>query len=363
MASTVPNKSLFFLCLLGFALLGVSNAAETTKKTVGVYELKKSNFTVKVTNYGATIMSVIVPDSQGNLADVVLGYDTPEGYADGTFYFGALVGRVANRIAKARFTLDGKTYHLSANDGQNSLHGGKKGFSRVIWTVKEKGGGEHPYITFYYRSFDGEQGYPGDLDVYVTYKLTADFELTVDMTAKPVKKATPVNLAQHTYWNLAGEGSGTILSNTVQLFASHITPVDKELIPTGEFKAVKDTAYDFQEPMTVGSRISLAGGGYDLNYVLDSQIQCNGLRQVAVVKDCKTGRVLELSSDQPGVQFYTGNFLTNWKGKNGHYYPKYAGLALETQGFPNSVNQDTFPSQIVNPGEVYKHTMVYKFSF
>ncbi|XP_039144305.1 galactose mutarotase-like [Dioscorea cayenensis subsp. rotundata] len=358
----IKSKFLFFLCLLAFALFGASNAADT-KKTVGVFELKKGNFTVKVTNFGATIMSVILPDSQGNLADIVLGYDTPEEYANGTFFFGALVGRVANRIANAQFTLDNKTYHLPANDGQNSLHGGIKGFSHLVWTVKESVGGEHPYITFYRRSVDGEQGYPGDLDVFVTYKLSGDYEFTVDMTAKPVNKATPVNLAQHTYWNLAGEGSGTILSNTVQISASHITPVDSQLIPTGELLPVKGTSFDFEEPMNVGSRIGQVGGGYDINYALNSPVQCNGLRKVAVVTDCKTGRTMELSSNQVGVQFYTSNFLTNWKGKNGHQYPKYSGIALETQGFPNSVNQLSFPSQIVTPGEIYKHIMVYSFSF
>lgn len=206
-------------------------------------------------------------------------------------------------------------------------------------------------------------GFPGALDVYVTYTISSDYELHVSMEANALNKATPVNLAQHSYWNLDGEGSGTILSHNVQIFGSKVTPVDDTLIPTGELMPVSGTPYDFLEPEEVGSRIEDVKGGYDINYVVDSPPTVEGLRKVAVVESCESGRTMELWSNQPGVQFYTGNFLKDVRGKNGHVYPQYGGLALETQGFPNSVNQPNFPSQIVNPGQVYRHEMLYKFSF
>ncbi|KAL6650840.1 hypothetical protein ACP70R_009765 [Stipagrostis hirtigluma subsp. patula] len=348
------------------AALGRANAAG--RKTVGVYELRKGDFSVKVTNWGATITSVVLPDSKGNLADVVLGYDTIAGYVNGSSYFGALVGRVANRVAKARFVLDGKVYHLYANDGKNALHGGHRGFSKDIWTVKEYvGGGDSPYITLYYHSSDGEQGFPGDLDVYVTYQLSSSYELSVHMNATALNKATPVNLAQHTYWNLGGAGSGDILGNTVQLFASRYTPVDGTLIPTGAVAPVDGTPYDFRSPMPVGARVRQVYGGksgiygYDTNYAVDGE--AGSLRKVAVVRDGASGRAMELWANQPGVQFYTGNFLDGAAGKGGKVYGQYGALCLETQGFPDAVNHPNFPSQIVRPGQVYRHDMVFKFSF
>ncbi|KAJ6801251.1 aldose 1-epimerase [Iris pallida] len=359
----MARVSLFFLLSLCILLSLVATSAAGTRKTAKIYELKKGDFSVKVTNWGGVILSVVLPDSNGKLDDVVLAYDGIGPYLNDTTYFGALVGRVGNRIAGSRFVLNGKPYRLFPNDGKNSLHGGHRGFSDVFWTVKKKVNGETPYITLYYHSFDGEQGFPGDLDVYVTYKLSGKYELSISMEAKPRNKATPVNLVQHTYWNLGGEGSGTILKDKVQIFGSKITPVDKDLIPTGAFKPVKGTPYDFLEPKEVGSEIKNVEGGYDINYVLDSPVDGEGMRKVAVV-DCEsTGRKLELWADKPGVQFYTGNFLKGDKGKNGHVYPQYGGLCLETQGFPDSVNQPKFPSVIVKPGQVYKHNMVFKFSF
>ncbi|XP_066348895.1 uncharacterized protein [Miscanthus floridulus] len=349
------------------ATLVPANAA-AGRKMVGVYELKAGDFSVSVTNWGATITSVVLPDSKGDLADVVLGYDTIGGYVNGTSYFGALVGRVANRIANARFVLDGKAYHLFKNDGNNTLHGGHRGFSQAIWTVKEfVGGGASPYITLYYHSFDGEQGFPGDLDVYVTYQLASPYVLRVHMNATAVNKATPVNLAQHTYWNLGGEGSGDVLHSTVQLFASRYTPVDSALIPTGVVTPVAGTPYDFRAPTPVGSRIRQVSGGkagvygYDTNYAVDGED--GALRKVAVVRDGASGRAMELWANQPGVQFYTGNFLLDVVGKGGKVYGQYGALCLETQGFPDAVNHPDFPSQIVRPGQVYKHDMVFKFSF
>nr|CAD1825209.1 unnamed protein product [Ananas comosus var. bracteatus] len=354
---------LILLPILAFACVNCSIA--NTKKIVGLYELKKGDYSLRITNWGATITSLILLIQKvRNLVDVVLGYDGIGPYINDTTYFGALVGRVANRIARGRFVLNGKPYRLFINNGNNSLHGGHRGFSKVIWTVKEKMDGDYPYITLYYHSFDGEQGFPGDLDVYVTYKISGPYELSVHMNATAIDKATPVNLAQHTYWNLGGHDSGTILSNTVQIFASHITPVDESLIPTGQIAPVAGTPYDFLQPTTVGSHIKeVSGGGYDINYVLDGPPSPNGMRKVAAVRDGRSGRAVELWANQPGVQFYTANFLDNVKGKGGHVYGKHDALCLETQGFPDAVNHPNFPSQIVNPGEVYKHDMLFKFSF
>lgn len=351
------TRAFLFVFIISFSLSCSSLA--TPRKTAAIYELRKGDFSLKVTNWGATILSVILPDSKGNLADVALGYEGIGPYINGTANFGALVGRVGNRISRARFVLNGTAYRLYPNDGKNSIHGGHRGFSRVFWTVKEKIDGETPYITFYYHSFDGEEGFPGDLDVFVTYRLSAPYELSTIMRATPRTKATPVNLIQHNYWNLAGHNSGSILSNTIQIFASHITPVDDELIPIGSISSVAGTPFDFRKPKTVGSRIDMVKGGYDINYVVNG----HGMKKVAVVKDDGSGRQLELWSNQPGMQLYTGNFLDHVEGKGGAVYEIYGGLCLETQGFPDSVNHPQFPSQIVNPGEVYKHDMVIKFSF
>ncbi|XP_020696636.1 aldose 1-epimerase isoform X2 [Dendrobium catenatum] len=279
---------------------------------------------------------------------------------NGTTYFGALVGRVGNRISGARFVLNGTAYRLYPNDGTSSIHGGHRGFSFVIWTVKELVvDGEFPYIKLYYYSFNKEQGFPGDLDVYVTYKISGAYELSVTMEATPRTKATPVNLLQHSYWNLGGHNSGSILSNTVQIFASNITPLNDQLIPTGAISSVSGTPYDFRNPNTIESRINYVKGGYNMNYVVDGQ----GMRKVAVVEDRRSGRAMELWADQPAVQFYTAYYLNGVEGKGGAIYGRYGGLCLETQGFPDAVNHPQFPSQIVNPGEVYKHDMLFKFSF
>ncbi|TVT98043.1 hypothetical protein EJB05_38542 [Eragrostis curvula] len=348
--------------------LAMASSADAGRKTVGVYELKnkKGDFSIKVTNWGATLMSVIVPDSNGNSADVVLGYDTVAGFVNGSSYFGALVGRVANRIAKGRFVLDGITYHLYTNDGNNTLHGGLRGFSKVIWTVKEYvPSGDSPYITFYYHSFDGEEGFPGALDVYATYQLSGSYDLRIRMNATALgkAKATPVNLANHAYWNLAGHGSGDVLGHQVRVRASRYTPVDDEsMIPTGEVAGVAGTPYDLRRLTPLGSRVGLvsAGGaaGFDVNYAVEG----DGFRPVAYVREPVSGRAFELWADQPGVQLYTGNWLRNEKGKAGAVYRQHGALCLETQGFPDAVNHPNFPSVIVRPGGVYKHHMLFKFS-
>ncbi|KAJ8619247.1 hypothetical protein MRB53_015433 [Persea americana] len=350
--------------LLGLLLIGFSLSVVDARKKVGIYEIQRGNFSLKLTNWGATVISVILPDSQGNLNDVVLGFDTIPSYVNDTTYFGATVGRVANRIDGAQFWMNGHHYRTFPNEGNNTLHGGNRGFSKVIWTVVEHDTGEFPYIKFYYHSFDGEQGFPGDLDVFVTYKIVDDYSLSITMTAEALNKPTPVNLAHHTYWNLAGHDSGNILSNTVQLFASHYTPVDDvTLIPTGELLTVEGTPYDFREPHVIGSRINQTAFGYDFNYALDKHGDENNLRKAAVVKDHKTGRQLELWTNQVGLQFYSGNQLNNVVGKGGHVYKIYGGLCLESQGFPDSVNKVYFPSQARRPGQDYTNHMLYEFSF
>ncbi|MBA0801814.1 hypothetical protein Gohar_012158, partial [Gossypium harknessii] len=237
---------------------------------------------------------------------------------------------------------------------------GSKGFSDVIWTVKSYK--KHSHVTFSYESFDGEEGFPGNLSVSVTYMLLHKNKLAVKMMAKPLNKPTPVNLALHTYWNLGGHNSGDIMSHTLKLFGSKITPVDSELIPTGEIVPVRKTPYDFRRPREIGSKFDQLPHGYDINYVLHKSRRSRHLRKVAVVVESKCGRKMELWTNMPGVQFYTSNMLKNEKGKNGTVYGKHAGFCLETQGFPDAVNHPNFPSQIVKPRGIYKHFMVYRFT-
>ncbi|MCE3049736.1 hypothetical protein HAX54_045614 [Datura stramonium] len=347
-----------FLNFFVFAILFIVNSCTATEE-IKVYELKKGDFSIKITNYGATVLSVILPDKHGKLDDVVLGYDSIGDYKNDTTYFGGLIGRVANRIGGAKFELNGVEYKLPANDHGNTLHGGSRGFSDVIWTVEDHQ--EDSHLTLTYNSFDGEQGFPGDLSVKVKYMFIGTNKLALNMQAKPLNKATPVNLASHTYWNLGGHTSGNILSHTIQIFGSKITPVNDKLIPNGEITPVEGTAYDFLQPRTIGSKLSEIPGGYDINYVLDNT-EGTHFQRVAIVEESKSGRKMELWTNKPGVQFYTSNMLDNVKGKGGSVYSKYAALCLETQGFPDSVNHPNFPSQIVNPGETYKHIMVYRFT-
>ncbi|MED6139746.1 hypothetical protein PIB30_086817 [Stylosanthes scabra] len=329
-------------------------------KKIEFYELRRGDFEIRVTNYGAIILSVVLPDRHGNLADVVLGYDSIQSYVNDTTYFGGLIGRVANRIGNAEFHLDGNTYKLPANDHGNTLHGGFKGFNNVIWTVTSYKRDSH--ITLHYTSYDNEQGFPGRLEVDVTYMLIDTNKLGVKMIAKPTDKATPVNLAQHTYWNMRGHNTGDVLSHTVQILASQITPVNSKLVPTGNLQSVKATPYDFLRPKPVGKHIHDQPGLYDINFAVDRKTK-NHLNKVAVVRDPVSGRQMELWSNQVGVQFYTSGMLNNTiGGKDGAVYQKHAGIALETQGFPDSVNHPNFPSQIVHPGQTYKHYMVYRFT-
>ncbi|KAL0450573.1 UNVERIFIED_CONTAM: Aldose 1-epimerase [Sesamum latifolium] len=350
------SKTSILFC---FIVLAFGIFANGSENGLGIYEIKKGDFSVKVTNYGARIVSVVLPDKNGKLADVVLGYDTIKEYMNDTGHFGAIVGRVANRIGGAKFTLNGTLYKLDANEGNNTLHGGKKGFSQVVWKVtKHVKYGRSPYITLSYHSVDSEEGFPGDVLASVTYALIEPYKLSVTMKAKALNKATPVSLAQHSYWNLGGHNSGNILSDELQLFASQITLVDDKLIPTGKIVPVKSTPYDFLEPHVIkGSMKQLPKGskGYDINYAVDGP-KGQKMKPVAVVYNKKSGRIMKLSANAPGVQLYTGNYINNLKGKGGYVYQSHAALCLETQGFPDSVNHPNFPSQIVNPGKTYEHS-------
>jgi aldose 1-epimerase len=318
----------------------------------------------KVMTYGATLTELQVPDRDGKLADVILGFSDLQDYLKGHPFFGSVVGRVANRIARGKFTLDGKTYTLATNNGPNHLHGGNKGFDKKVWKAKVVKTKQGEGVRFSCQSADGEEGYPGNMDVAVTYTLTEDNALRLDYEAR-TDKATPVNLSNHTYFNLGGQGSGDILDQVMMFAADEYTPVDDTLIPTGEIAPVKGTPLDFTTPTPIGKRIaqlkSVPGGGYDHNLVLRSKGK--KLALAARVYDPKSGRVLEMYTTEPGVQFYTGNFLDGKrKGKDGAVYNKHAGFCLEAQHFPDSINQKQFPSVVLRPGEVYRQTTLYKFS-
>jgi len=317
--------------------------------------------TAKIITYGATLQSLQVPDKAGKFGDVVLGFDDLSGYLAPHPYFGATVGRFANRIAKGKFTLDGKEYTLALNDGPNTLHGGREGFSRKVWKAEIVQGAGVASVQFTYISPDGEEGFPGTLKTTVVYTLTADDQLKIDYTAT-TDKATPLNLTNHSYFNLAG--GGDILAHVLQLNADKYTPVDSTLIPTGKLAPVKGTPLDFTQPTPVGARIAqLTGnpGGYDHNLVLNGE---NGkLKWAARLSDPASGRSLEVWTTEPGVQFYTGNFLDGTiKGKGGALYKKHAALCLETQHYPDSVNRPNFPTTILRPGAVFYQESIYKFS-
>jgi aldose 1-epimerase len=319
---------------------------------------------VKLTTYGAMLTELHVPDRNGGFTDIVLGFDDLESYLAGHPYFGVIAGRVANRIAKGKFSLNGKDYTLATNNAPNHLHGGENGLDKKVWKAEELIGSNAVGIRFAYSSPDGEEGYPGKLDIVVTYTLTEDNSLVIEYEAV-TDQATPINLTNHAYFNLAGEGSGTILNQQMQIFADHFTPVDDTLIPTGEIGPVKGTSMDFTQPMTIGSRIGkMVGdpGGYDHNYVLNKKQP--GQSSLAVrVKDPSSGRVMEIYTTEPGVQFYTGNFLDGTlEGKAGNAYQKNDGFCLECQHFPDSINQPNFPSVVLNPGEKYTQTTIHKFT-
>lgn len=318
---------------------------------------------LRAMTYGAIIVSLKVPDKQGTLGDVVLGYDSLAGYVKSSPYFGAVVGRYGNRIAKGQFALDGQTYTLAVNNGPNALHGGIKGFDKVVWAADTLRDAVGVGIRFRYVSTDGEEGYPGMLTATVTYVLTDSNEVRIRYEAT-TDKATPVNLTQHSYFNLAG--SGDILGHVLQINADQITPVDSTLIPTGELMPVKGTPFDFTAPHAIGERINADdpqikfGGGYDHNFVLSRAD--TGLILAAVLKDPKSGRVLEVRTTEPGVQFYSGNFLDGTlTGKGGTVYQHRTGMCLETQHYPDSPNHPQFPATILKPGETLRSQTVWTF--
>jgi aldose 1-epimerase len=317
----------------------------------------------KIADYGGTIVSLKVPDKKGVFADVVLGFDNFADYEAKRPFFGCITGRYANRIAKGKFNLEGKTYSLAVNNGPNHLHGGKVGFDKKIWRASpvksDKGAG----VTLQYTSPDDEEGFPGTLKCQVTYLLTSDNALEIHYHAT-TDKPTIVNLTNHSYFNLAGEGNGSILDHEMTLFAEQYTPTDDTLIPDGTMASVKGTPLDFTSPHPIGERIGadfkplIQGVGYDHNYVISGPA---GLKKAAHVKDPASGRVLEVLTTEPGVQFYTGNHL-NVTGKQGHAYKSRDGFCLETQHYPDSPNQPTFPTSVLQPGKAYQHTCIYKFS-
>lgn len=333
---------------------------------VDLYTLRnRHGMEARISTYGGIITTLTAPDRNGHYADVVLGYDTLAGYEKGSSYFGALIGRYGNRIAKGRFMLDGVSYELATNNGPNSLHGGVVGFDKVVWKVTSAGVKEQgAQLALSYTSKDGEEGYPGTLKVDAVYTLTDDDSLRLEFTAV-TDKDTPVNLTQHSYFNLRGHGD--ILGEQLQIPAGRFTPVDATLIPTGVLQPVAGTPFDFRQPTAIGARIGTAdpqlknGQGYDHNFVLDKRPGVLGV--VATVYDPDTGRVLEVSSTEPGVQFYSGNFLDGKSvGKGGWAYERHAGLALEPQHFPDSPNHSNFPSVILKPGQTYRSTIIYKFT-
>ncbi len=321
---------------------------------------------VSIMNYGGIVVSLKVPDRGGAVSDVVLGYDSFEPYTKKSPYFGALIGRYGNRIGHARFTLNGVEYKLAANNGENSLHGGNRGFDKVVWNAKESTRGGAPALELSYLSKDGEEGYPGNLQVNVVYTWTDGNELHIDYTAT-TDKDTVVNLTNHSYFNLAGQGEGDILGHELMLDASRFTPIDAGLIPTGELRPVEGTPFDFRKPTAIGARITQDdeqlkfGKGYDHNFVLDHPGATPTL--AARVRDPKTGRVLEVLTTEPGIQFYSGNFLDGTiQGKGGKVYGHRTGFCLETQHFPDSPNKPNFPSTVLKPGATYRTSTVYRFT-
>jgi aldose 1-epimerase len=321
---------------------------------------------VSIMNYGGTVVSLKVPDKSGAMGDVVLGFDTFDPYPTQSPYFGALIGRYGNRIGHGRFKLDGVEYKLPKNNGDNTLHGGVRGFDKRIWTVKDVSNGGVPAIELNYLSKDGEEGFPGNLNATVTYTWTDAKELKLDYVAT-TDKDTVVNLTNHTYFNLAGEGQGDILAHEVMIDADRFTPVDAGLIPTGELKPVERTPFDFRKPTAIGARINdndqqlKYGKGYDHNWVLNHGATTPVL--AARITDPKTGRVMEVLTVEPGLQFYTGNFLDGTiKGKGGKTYVQRGAFCMETQHFPDSPNKPSFPSTELKPGAKYQTSTIYRFS-
>jgi aldose 1-epimerase len=364
-----------FLISCGQARVDLENNQQTRKNMVAIsretfgkingqdialFTLTNQNgMTVKLTPYGGIVTALLVPGPGGALIDVVLGFDSLQGYLDGHPYFGCIAGRYANRIAGGRFELDGKIYTLAQNNGPNHLHGGKEGLDKKIWRATEHLAENEAGVRLEYTSPEGEEGYPGNLRITVDYILTHDNQLRIDYLAES-DAPTPVNLTHHGYFNLNGQGEGAILDHDLYLNADRYTEVDEALIPTGKLPSVSGTPMDFRTPHMIGESYNQVPGGYDHNFVLTRA----GLEHISArLRSPKTGIVMEVRTTQPGVQFYAGTFLDGTlQGKNGKIYDKNAGLCLETQHFPDSPNQKSFPGTILRRGEQFRHTTIYAFS-
>ncbi len=365
-----------FLLLSAILFTGCSKGPKITKenfgklkdgKEVSIFTLvNEKGFKVRITNYGAKIVSIEVPDRNGKLADVTLGYKNAEGYEAGDHYFGSIVGRYANRIAKGKFTLDSVEYKLALNNGSNSLHGGPTGFHSQLWNAEVITKDNYPSLKLTYHSPDMQEGYPGNMDVTVTYTWTADNALKIDYEATSDKN-TVCNLTNHVYFNLKGEGNGDILDHQVMINADAITPVDTTLIPTGELRPIKGTPFDFLTATAIGKRIGekydqlLTGNGYDHNFVLNTKNDVSVL--AASAYEPASGRTVEVYTTEPGIQFYTGNFLKgDQTGKAGKPYNFRNGLCFEAQKFPDSPNHPAFPTAELKKGDKYTQTTIYKFT-
>lgn len=369
---------IFLSCFLFVACVKQEHKSELniTKEPFGMvdgspvelYTMTNSNdMTIKITNYGGIITSLMAPDKNGKSADIVLGYNNVDDYVANSPYFGAIIGRYGNRIAKGKFSIDGTEYTLAVNNGPNALHGGLKGFDKVIWEAEPSTNKNSVSLTLHYLSKDGEEGYPGNLDVTVIYKLTDKNTLEIQYSTT-TDKTTIVNLTNHSYWNLAGESSGDILDQELMINADYFTPVDTSLIPLGDLRPVKGTPFDFTTPHTIGSRIAednaqlKAGGGYDHNFVLNKE-NVSDTVLAATAYEPKSGRFMEIYTTEPGIQFYSGNFLDGTiTGKSGTTYGFRNGFCLETQHYPDSPNQPQFPSTLLKPGETYSTKTIHKFS-
>ena len=369
--SIIPILFLFVFCTYNSKEEFVLKATDFQKtidgKVTNLYLLKNDQIKVYITNYGGRIVSLLAPDRSGQIGDVVLGFKSIDDYLSANgLYHGALIGRVGNRIAKGKFKLGSETYSLPINNNENHLHGGPEGFNNQVWEVKAA---DDSSITMNYFSSDGEMGYPGNLDVEVMYSLNDENELLITYKAT-TDKSTPVNLTNHAFFNLAGEANGTINDHLLKLNADHFTPVDKTLIPLGENRSVEGTPFDFRTPKTIGRDLNLQetdlqmeyGGGYDHNFVLNKE-KDGEMSLAAYVIDPKSGRRMDIFTEEPGIQFYGGNFMDGSDiGKYGKKFLYRESFALETQHFPDSPNQPSFPNTILNPGEVYQSKSAYKFS-
>ena len=373
MMNTQPHKVILY-AVLAVLVGGQSSTAETLeiKKNlfgqaeghdVFMYTLQnEEGLIAQIMNYGAILFSFSTPDRNGLVEDITLGYSTLEEFVVNRNYFGATIGRYANRIAKGRFTLDGVDYRLAQNNNDNHLHGGLKGFNKVIWASEAFMNESAVGVILTYHSKDGEEGYPGNLSCTVVYTLTNHNELKIDYTAQ-TDSATPVNMTHHTFWNLSGNFKRNILGHELRIDADFYLPVDEYLIPTGEISSVKDSLKDFTASKTIGSRIDQVKGGYDHNYVLNRASGDFMKTPAAVLYDPQSGRKMEVFTTQPGIQFYSGNFLDgSITGKNNVQYEKYFALCLETQHFPDSPNRPYFPNTILRPDQEYNHLCVYRFS-